>query len=516
MQLNDPRHELVDFAAGVPVASVPDGRALAGVFGEERLVLARVGSGYRAVGALCTHYGASLAGGIVVGHSIRCPLHHACFDLSTGAATAAPAFEPLTCWRVEQRGDMLFVREQVAVVEAPAPSLAAHALPSSIVIVGGGAAGFAAADTLRREGYAGPITMVSAEAAPPYDRSSLSKGFLTGEVNAEWMPLAGDDYYRARHIELVLANPVVSIDTSTRQVTLEDGRTLSYGALLLATGADPVRLAIPGADRPHVHYLRRSDDAERLLLAIGSARRVAIVGASFIGLETAAALRTRGLDVTVIGPESVPLERVFGPAIGEFVRRLHEQHGVRFHLGEGVAEVVADGVLLASGARIAADVVVMGVGVRPSLTLAQGAGLALDRGVVVDQYLETSASGVFAAGDIARWPDPHSGERIRVEHWAVAERQGQTAARNMLGRRQAYDVVPFFWTRQYGTSIRYVGHAERWDATEAEGTLNTEGPVSYRVTYRRGEQRLAVATIGRDRQSLEAEADMERGAAAIA
>ena len=231
-----------------------------------------------------------------------------------------------------------------------------------------------------------------------------------------------------------------------------------------------------------------------------------VVGASFIGLEVAASLRARGIDVDVVAPDSVPLERVMGPEVGRFIRDVHESHGVTFHLGRTVSRMDGDKVTLSDATTLTADFIVVGVGVRPSIELAQRAGLVIDRGIKVDAYLETSAPGVFAAGDVARWPDPHSGELMRVEHWVVAQRQGQAAARNMLGCREPFDAVPFFWSQHYDTVINYVGHAESWDAIAIDGSLSARDCT---VTYKRGERTLAVATIARDRQSLDAELALE-------
>jgi NADPH-dependent 2,4-dienoyl-CoA reductase/sulfur reductase-like enzyme len=259
-----------------------------------------------------------------------------------------------------------------------------------------------------------------------------------------------------------------------------------------------------------VFTLRSLADSRTVIAAAtsGGAKRAVIIGASFIGLEVAASLRTRALEVHVVGPEPRPLERVLGPELGDFVRGLHEDHGVVFHLGHKPAAFEQDAVVLDDGSRLSADLVVVGVGVRPALELAEKAGLTVDRGVVVDAYLQTSAPGVYAAGDLARYSDPVSGERVRIEHWVVAERQGQAAAKNMLGKREAVREVPFFWSQHYDVPINYVGHAESWDRIDVTGSVAGKDVL---VAYRRQGKILAVATVYRDKASLQAEVCFERG-----
>jgi NADPH-dependent 2,4-dienoyl-CoA reductase/sulfur reductase-like enzyme/nitrite reductase/ring-hydroxylating ferredoxin subunit len=495
-----------DLSQGVALSDFSAATLLGHVGGDDVLLL-RAGSEIFAIDAHCSHYHGPLAEGLVDGESIRCPWHHACFDLRTGEAARAPAFNALAVWQVEHEGDRIFVRrkreQSKPRVKGPLEA------PAKIVIVGGGAAGFAAAEMLRRQEYRGSIVMLSSETAPPVDRPNLSKDYLAGSAPEDWLPLRPDSFYADAAIDLRLKTEVTSIEPKAREVLLAGGETVPYDRLLLATGAEPVRLPIPGADQPHVHVLRSLDDCRAIIACTEGARRAVVIGASFIGLEVAASLRARSIEVHVVGLEQRPMERVLGPAMGDFVRALHEEHGVTFHLGDTVTAIDGKRASLKSGGVLEADLVVVGVGVRPRLALAEKAGLAIDRGVVVNAYLETSIPGIYAAGDIARWPDPHSGENIRVEHWVVAQRQGQTAARNMLGQREVFDAVPFFWSQHYDVPVNYVGHAETWDEIAVDGDIAAKDCL---LRYRRGGRELAAASIYRDAASLQAEVAMERQA----
>ncbi len=499
-----------DLSEGVALSRLAEGSMLLGHSEGEPLILVRRGDELFAIGAVCTHYSGPLAEGLLVDDTVRCPWHHACFSLRTGEALRAPALNPVSCWRVEQRDGKAFVREKLESAGRPAPSATAK-MPESVVIVGGGAAGNAAAETLRREGYAGRLTMLSADESGPYDRPNLSKNYLAGSAPEDWIPLRSPEFYKEHSIDLKLGARVASIDTAKREVQLTNGGLHAYDALLLATGAEPVRLTLPGGDLPHVHYLRTLGDSRALVASALVSKRAVVIGASFIGLEVAASLRARNIDVHVVGLETCPMEKVLGAEVGNFIRKLHEAHGVTFHLGTTATSIDERSVTLKSGENIPADLVVIGVGVRPSIALAEQAGLAIDRGVTVNEYLETSVSGIFAAGDIARWPDRLTAERIRVEHWVVAQRQGQTAARNILGRRERFDAVPFFWTEQYDFGLAYVGHAERFDNASIEGQLDARDCT---ITYRRVGQKLAVAVIHRDLEGLHAEVEFERTIAA--
>ena len=496
-----------DLKLGFPQHDIADGGKLLGHVDGDDVLLVRRGTEFFAIGAHCTHYHGPLAEGLVVGDTVRCPWHHACFDLRTGEAVRAPALGPVACWSVEQRDGKVFVREKRPRPEPKPRGRLAAAAPERIVVVGGGAAGFAAVEMLRREQYQGSIVMLSNDAAPPVDRPNLSKDYLAGNAPEDWVPLRPESFYSENGIDLRLGTNVAGIDARSREVTLADGGKVPYDRLLLATGAEPVRLSIPGANQPHVRTLRSLADSRAIIEHAATARRAVVLGASFIGLEVAAALRARELEVHVVAPEKRPMERILGSQMGDFVRSLHEQHGVVFHLEETASAIDGKQVKLKGGGTLEADLVVAGIGVRPRIELAERAGLTVDRGVVVNAYLETSVPGLFAAGDIARWPDPHSGEIIRVEHWVVAERQGQAAALNMLGYREKFTAVPFFWSQHYDIPINYVGHAEKWDELAIEGDIAGKDCL---LRFKRNGRTLAVASIFRDVESLQAEVAMER------
>ena len=498
-----------DFGAGVDASTVRDGEPLLGHANGEAVLLVRRGDDFLAISATCTHYGGPLAEGVIDGDEVRCPWHHACFNVRTGEALRAPALSPVACWTVERRNEKVLItgkRERDPLSPTYPVTVDRSAAPRRVVIVGAGAAGSAAAEMLRRSGYDGRVTVVDEDNGSPYDRPNLSKDYLAGNAPDEWIPLRPDDFYAEHRIDVVRGR-ATGIDTKNKTVKVEGREPLEYDALLLATGAEAVRLDVPGANRASVHTLRSLADSRTIIDAAKRAKRAVVIGGSFIGLEAAASLRARNLEVHVVAPESVPLERVLGEHLGTFIKSLHESKGVVFHLGRRPARIDADSVTLDDGLRLEADLVVMGVGVRPRLALAEGAGLAMDRGLSVDEFLETSVPGIFAAGDIARWPDPYTGERIRVEHWVVAQRHGQTAARNMLGAREAFRQAPFFWSAHYDVSINYVGHAEKWDRVDVDGDAS-ERDVT--VRFMRGDKALAVATIFRDRESLDTEMQMER------
>lgn len=497
-----------DLAAGVPFDELTEGTPLLGHAGEEAVVVVRVGDDVHAIGASCTHYGGPLAEGLVVGHTIRCPLHHACFDLKTGEAIGGPALADNACYEVARAGALVQVRTKKDAKKDAPKRKARKSAPKSIVVVGAGAAGAACVEMLRKEGYGGAITMIGAEAPGPVDRPNLSKDYLAGTAPEEWIPLGSRERYAEElRVELLPSTPVTSIDVAAKKVMLEGGRTIGYDALLLATGGEPSRLPIEGGTLPHVHTLRSLADSRGIIENAKTAKRAVVIGASFIGLEVAASLVARGLEVHVVGPEPVPLARALGEALGAYVQKLHESKGVKFHLGTTPKAITATAVQLAKGEPIEADLVVFGVGVKPRVALAEAAGLKVDNGVVVDDRLRTSVAGIWAAGDIARYPDPRIGDLVRIEHWVVAERQGQHVARAMLGSEAPYRDTPFFWSAHYDVTISYIGHAPGYDSVEVFGSIDAKDAA---VAFRKNGKTLAVATLNRDRLSLAVDAAMER------
>jgi NADPH-dependent 2,4-dienoyl-CoA reductase/sulfur reductase-like enzyme len=351
------------------------------------------------------------------------------------------------------------------------------------------------------------VTLISADESLPYDRPNLSKDYLAGTAPEEWIPLRSADFYREQKIDTMTNTSVTAIDTKAKQVILSDGRELGYGALLLATGSEVVRLSIPGDDLPHVCYLRTLADSRHIIEKVKNARRAVVIGTSFIGLEVAASLRERKLEVDVVGRGSFPLEKTLGPDLGKLIHETHEVHGVKFHLGRKPAGIEDRHVRLDDGTVLDCDLVVVGIGVRPNTTLAEKARIATENGILVNEFLETNVPGIFAAGDIARWPDPPAG-CIRVEHWVVAERQGQTAARNILGARERFTAPPFFWSNHFDLHIHYVGHGSRTDQATLSGNLKAKDAS---VLFRDGDKLTAVASVGRDLENLKAELALERG-----
>ncbi|MDX1692043.1 MAG: FAD-dependent oxidoreductase [Acidimicrobiia bacterium] len=491
-------------AEGIPVDEIHPERPAAGRVDGDAVIVVAVDGGFRALAGRCTHYGGPLGDGICADGTVRCPWHHAAFDVATGAAVGAPALDAVATYDVDVRDGRVFVTGE----RSPEPADLQGAPPASVVIVGAGAAGTSAVVALRREGYEGPVALIGPE--DPVDRPNLSKDYLAGDAPEEWLPLRPDGWFEDHG---VVRHPyrAVTVDRERRIVHLDDGTPVEYDALLLAPGASPKTLPVDGIDRSHVHLLRTADDARAIVDEAESASTAVVIGAGFIGLEVAASLRARDVAVTVVAPEPLPLGTILGEHLGSFVRDIHEEHGVSFRLGHTPAAIGDGTVTLDDDETIAADLVVVGVGVDPRTDLAASIGLDVADGIVVDSTMRTSDPAIWAAGDAARQPDPRAGS-IRVEHWVHAERQGAAAARSMLGLEPADPGPPFFWSQHYDVPINVTGTIGDWDETVVHGDA---GDRDVLVGYLDGDRIVAVASIYRDLDSLRAERALAVGDQAV-
>jgi NADPH-dependent 2,4-dienoyl-CoA reductase/sulfur reductase-like enzyme/nitrite reductase/ring-hydroxylating ferredoxin subunit len=466
---------------------------------ETKVLLVRAEGRIYACGNECSHYHAPLSDGLIAGHIVTCPWHNARFDIRDGRLVAPPGLNGISSYETKVESGQVWIR-QVGKGTIPMPE---GEDDRTFLIVGAGAAGNSAAENLRREGFAGRIVMVTGESYGPYDRTMLSKDLLSGEAPAKWLPLRGQKFYERLNIEVMTDKPVTEVDPSSRRVTFADGNTMKADRILLAPGGTPRALNLPGSDRPGCFRLRSLKDAEAILAALEQANTVVIVGASFIGLEVACSLRTRKIDVHVVAPEAVPLAAVFGDQIGRRIKKIHEENGVTFHLGQTVKEFAGrdrvSEVLLADGSRLKADCVIVGVGIRPAVEFLESSGLVKEGAVPVNGRLETAAEGVFAAGDIAMVPDGRSGELRRVEHWVEAGRQGMHAARCMLDAKDSYRGVPFFWSKQYGASLRYIGYAPKFDQVVFRGDVSEK---TFLAGIYVGGTLRAAASVGRARELI--------------
>jgi len=447
---------------GVPISRQTD---------DGKVMLVRIAGRIHACGAMCTHYGGPLAEGLLLGTEMTCPWHNASFDVRTGRMLRPPALEDVPCYPVKVQGGQVYIGE----AKGPRSPRPRGSRKDTFVIVGAGAAGNAAAETLRREGFAGRVVLITAESGIPYDRPALSKTFLEGDVDPDDLALRSEDFYEEHGIRLLTDHRVTSVDPKSRRIFFARGKPIAFDKALLATGGIPRRADIPGTDLRGFHLLRSLSDAKAILAGLKKAERVVLMGSGFIAMEAAASLRTRGLEVHVVAPGNIPMARVFGDRIGTWLRALHAERGVRFHLGKTVTEIRGkrrvEEVVLSDGGRIATDAVVAGLGIVPAVEYLKDTGVVEEGVVPVNGRLETGVRGIFAAGDIAVVTDRPSGEKRRVEHWVVAERMGQHAARAMLGSRRPFEEPPFFWTRQFDLSVQYVGFASRFDRVAYRGVV---------------------------------------------
>lgn len=497
-----------NMADGVASQDLVEGAIIAGKLGDVDLVLVRSNGKVCALAGQCTHAGAPLAEGLVAEGTLRCPWHHARFQIETGEALGAPAFAPLDRFSVTEEDGLIRIGDLMPV---PSPDVAAGAADlGRVIIVGGGAAGHACAEMLARHGAGASVTILAQDPDGFYDRTACSKQYLAGEAERDELALPAPAGATIRQ-----GVTVTGIDASARTVRLNDGATIAYDRLVLATGASPVAPDFEGADRDDVFVLRAVADADAIVAAADKADSAIVIGSSYIGLEVAASLVSRGLLVTVVSNADVPLEKTAGREIGSMVCRLHQDHGVVFHNGRSVRSWDGATAILDDGTQIAGRLVVAGIGVKPRIDLAEQAGLrcadkSAGGGVVVDEFLRTSDPAIHALGDIAHAPDSRLDHSIRVEHWVVAQRMGQWLARHMLGLIDTpYRDVPFFWSGHYDVNLRYVGHAQSSRNAEIDGDVDRH---NFCASFGDQGEEHAMLTCGRDRAALEFERDLERGA----
>jgi NADPH-dependent 2,4-dienoyl-CoA reductase/sulfur reductase-like enzyme/nitrite reductase/ring-hydroxylating ferredoxin subunit len=471
--------------------------------GENNFLLARIKGQYHVVNSNCPHYGAPLAEGTLNGDRLMCPWHHACFNITNGNLIKPPSFDALVHYEIRTEGDNIIMLLPDEIKDRRIPEMIKCNLLADkrvFAIIGSGAAGYSAAQTLREDGFQGRIVMISKENRLPYDRPNLSKDYLNGHAQPEWMPLRPDEFYQENNIE-ILNKEVRKIDPSSKTISFSDGESLAYDCLLVASGGIPKSLGVTGAQLKNIFLLRSFSDADKIIEEVkNNTGKAVIIGASFIGMEAAAALKERGLEVTVVAPGSVPFEHILGKEIGLMFQKLHEEKGVTFKFGSEVKIFIGnekvESVLLDNGESIEANIVIAGIGVRPATEFLKGAlEINPDGSVSIDQYMK-AAEAIYAAGDIARYNDSRTGEQMRIEHWRTALEEGRIAAHNMAGKETKNEIVPFFWTEQFGISLRYVGHIREWDEIIVDGDISKHDFIAY---YVKNNKILAAAGINRDR-----------------
>lgn len=473
---------------------------------EESVLLIRRGGKLLAWRNECPHVGCPLGYGDFDGDLLTCPCHNARFDLGTGKMLSPPALDDLASYKVKEEAGAVYVGERLD----PRIAMPQGTDERTVAIVGTGAAGSAAAEQLRREGFAGRIVLIGPEEDLPYDRTLLSKFFLASEMGVGDITLRDTTFYDGLRIELRLGVAAEALDPGNKTITLSDGESLRADMILLATGSKPNPLPVPGAELDNCFTLRKPGDALAIRRVAEGAKRAVVVGASFIGTEVAAYLRNRGLEVTVVAPEQVPFERVLGRRAGSRFVTLHKSQGIRYQLGKGVANIKGTGkveaVELSDGTELPADLVVAGVGVTPVTDYLEGSGLVKNGSVPVNARLESEVPGIFAAGDIAAVDD---GRRTaRVEHWVVAQRHGVHAAKAMLGSSEPLGYIPFFWTRQFETSFVYIGFAPEFDEVWELGDVESG---EFLLGYAEDGALRAVGTMGMSGKAIALGKRLEAG-----
>ena len=487
----------------LPLDQLPAGHSHAVDHDGTKVLLVNVDGHVAAVENKCSHFGLPLDKAAVCGHRIRCPFHHACFDVRDGRQLEAPGMDGLTVYNVSvEDGQILLGGPKVPAEQpdpAPAPAPDQYNTVFDYAIVGGGIAAANAVEGIREFDRNGTIVLLTREDLPPYDRTHVSKALLAGDKDVPDLPLRSEQFYRDLGVDLREKTVVREVNAEDKTITLLAGDVLTYNKVLLATGGTPRQLDVPGSALHQVHLIRRASDAAIIRDKVTKGTKVVVVGGSFIGLETAMSLGKQGGDVTVVTPEEVLFGKRFGEPVGRWIQQLHEAAGVKFRLGAKVKEVLGDqqvrGVELDNGDEVTCELIVVGIGVEPETSYLVGLAAQQDGGLKVDNHLSASVDGVFVAGDIAEYPDREGS--VRIEHWKVAAQQGRVAGRNMAGANEPYTMLPFFWSNQQGTNIRYVGHATDFDEIVYDGKPG-EGP--FIAFYLKGEHVQAALGVKRDHE----------------
>ncbi|MFZ0452784.1 MAG: FAD-dependent oxidoreductase [Ignavibacteriaceae bacterium] len=492
----------------------PKGEMKSVSVGEDKeILILNINDKIYALGAHCTHYGAPLADGVLNDDTIICPWHHACFNVKTGALEEPPASDDLPKFEVLIENDNVLVEipEEFPSSKTPEMSERDEENNENYLIIGGGAAGYAAAQAMREAEFNGKITIVTRENRTPYDRPNLSKDYLQGSAQEEWMPLRPDDFYSKYNIEFMFDMKVDKIKIKEKKISFEKGEDLSYSKLLIATGGVPRELNLPGSDLKNIFYLRSFSDSDSIIEAAKNSKEAVIVGSSFIGMESAFSLTERGIKVTVISPEEVPFEKTLGKEIGELLKKQHEEGGVVFKLKKNVRNFDGNGkvesVILDSGEKVKTDFVVIGIGVKPATDFIDGLDKNSDGGIKVDDSF-WAAEDIYAAGDAAAFPFWLTGENVRIEHWRTSLQEGRLAGFSMAGKNAKYESIPFFWTHQAGLNIRYVGHAKNWDDIIYWGDVSTKEFIAF---YVKDNKVIAAAGNDNDREIDAVEVLMKAG-----
>ena len=475
----------------VRASDLKDGEMKEVMVGETRVLLTRTKGKFHAIGNVCTHYGGYLHEGCRSGTGVYCPWHQSRFNVISGDLEEPPALDAVPRFEVRVEGDDVIVSVPEGVQDRRVPAMVKHnpaADRRTFVILGAGGAGNMAAQTLRQDGFEGRIIMLTAENSLPYDRPNLSKAYLYGDAPVDSLPWRSEQFYRDHDIEIRFGHRVTLVDPAAKIIEFATGARMSYDTLLLATGGVARPLEVPGGNLENVFTLRIIEDATRIIAAAGHASRAVVVGASFIGMEAAYSLAKRGLKVTVAAPGAVPFQKQLGPEIGRVLQQVHEGHGVSFRMGARVTRLAGDrqvkAVVLDSGEELPADLVVAGIGVKPATDFLKGVPLNPDGSVPVDQRLRV-AEGLYAAGDIARFPDWRTGEAIRIEHWRLAQQHGRVAAHNMASKPVEFRGVPFFWSELFEAMPQYVGYVTDWDEIMVHGDLAARNFVAFYVKKNR-------------------------------